>query len=468
MTVTVDELRAMDLFEGVPDEQLAAWAEAARERVVERGDVVVQFGAMGAPFALLLEGRLDGYFMIDGREQLEHRHVAPTWLGAILALTDSEALATVRAAERSRVAEIDPLSFRRLIAGTPDVFLRVMRVFRPVIARIEGATLRREKLAALGQMSAGLAHELNNPAAAAKRTAALLADALDVLDGAMASFVESGVERDAAEVFVRLKREALERARTAPQRDGLAASDAEDDLGGWLDEHGVPDAWELAAPLASGGLDCAWLDEVAAAAGPALPVAVRWVATSLTARSLSDDLRESTDRMSGLVKAIKAYTYMDQADLQEVDVHDGIRATLTILGHKLKHTRIDVVEHFDPGLARVCVYGSELNQVWTNLLDNAIDALGEDGTITITTAPWHDSGVEVTIADDGPGIPEDVQRRVFDPFFTTKPVGAGTGLGLDTALRIVRDRHDGDVRMSSRPGETAFTVRLPRTPRKGA
>jgi signal transduction histidine kinase len=228
----------------------------------------------------------------------------------------------------------------------------------------------------------------------------------------------------------------------------------------------VPDAWQLAEPLASAGLDAAWLDRVAEASRGALPIAVRWVATSLSARSLSDDLRESTDRMSNLVKAIKAYTYMDQAALQEIDVHEGLDATLTILHHKLKHTDIDVERRYALDLPRVCVYGSELNQVWTNLLDNAIDALGDRGTITITTAPWNTSGVEVTIADDGPGIPEDAQRRVFEPFYTTKAVGSGTGLGLDTTMRIVRDRHAGDVRLRSRPGETAFTVRLPRSPKR--
>ena len=191
-----------------------------------------------------------------------------------------------------------------------------------------------------------------------------------------------------------------------------------------------------------------------------------WVATSLTARSLADDLREATGRMSELVGAIKAYTYMDQSDLQEVDVHDGLEATLTILHHKLKHTRIKVRREYGEGVPRICVYGSELNQVWTNLLDNAIDALGEEGTITVATACWRGTGVEVAISDDGPGIPEDVQRRVFDPFFTTKGVGAGTGLGLDATRRIVHDRHDGDLAFASRPGQTTFTVRLPRAPRK--
>jgi signal transduction histidine kinase len=170
--------------------------------------------------------------------------------------------------------------------------------------------------------------------------------------------------------------------------------------------------------------------------------------------------------MSALVSAIKAYTYMDQAALQEVDVHEGIEATLTILGHKLKHTQIALERDYADDLPRVCVFGSELNQVWTNLLDNAIDALGETGTIRIGTARWEE-GVEVTISDDGPGIPEDAQRQVFEPFFTTKAVGTGTGLGLDTVRRIVRDRHEGDLRLSSQPGATTFTVRLPRAPRKG-
>jgi signal transduction histidine kinase len=264
---------------------------------------------------------------------------------------------------------------------------------------------------------------------------------------------------------VTLQRDAMARAQAASSREALVAADAEDAMGELLEERGVPDAWRLAEPLAAAGLDAEWLEEVARLAGPALPAAVRWVAASITAHSLTEDLRDSTDRMSGLVKAIKAYTYMDQASLQEVDVHEGLDATLTILGYKLKHTRIAVERDYADDLPRVCVYGSELNQVWTNLLDNAIDALGETGTIRIATAPWEEDGVEITISDDGPGIPEEAQRQVFEPFFTTKAIGSGTGLGLDTARRIVRERHEGELRLSSRPGATTFTVRLPRAPR---
>jgi signal transduction histidine kinase len=342
-----------------------------------------------------------------------------------------------------------------------------MRTFRPVLSRFSAMESQREKLAALGQMSAGLAHELNNPAAAAKRSAQALGDALDSINTVMGTFVDSGVEREEAAALVALQHEALARAASATPRDAIGAADAEDAMGALLERHGIADAWRLAEPLAAAGLDTGWLEQVQRLAGPAFPAAVDWVATSLTARSLADDLREATERMSQLVGAIKAYTYMDQADLQEVDVHDGLEATLVILAHKLKHTRIRVVREYGEDVPRICVYGSELNQAWTNLLDNAIDALGEAGTITVATACWHGNGVEVRISDDGPGIPDEVQRRVFEPFFTTKAVGAGTGLGLDATRRIVHERHDGTLEVSSRPGQTTFTVRLPRAPRKG-
>jgi signal transduction histidine kinase len=468
MTLAIHELQRLDLFEDVPAEQLEPWAAAAESRRLERGDPVLGPGVQGPPFVLLLEGRLDGYIMVDGREEHDHYHVAPTWLGAIVALSDAQARIVIRASEPSLVALIDAPTFRRLLCATPLAFDRVIRVFAPVISRIEGAEHQREKLAALGRMSAGLAHELNNPVAAAKRTAASLADALDALGGVMGEFVASGMERTEAAGLVALQRDAMARAKAAEARGALEAADAEDAMGALLEERDVPDAWKLAEPLAAAGLDAGWLEEVARLSGPALPAAVRWIAASIAAHSLTEDLRDSTDRMSALVKAIKAYTYMDQSSLQEVDVHEGIDATLTILGFKLKHTRIAVERDYAQDLPRVCVFGSELNQVWTNLLDNAIDALGETGTIRIATGRWNETGVEVRISDDGPGIPEEAQRQVFEPFFTTKAVGTGTGLGLDTTRRIVRERHDGELRLSSQPGATTFTVRLPRAPRTAA
>ncbi len=224
----------------------------------------------------------------------------------------------------------------------------------------------------------------------------------------------------------------------------------------------MQEPWRLAEPLAAAGVDEPWLERVAELAGPATDAALRWVAATLTAGRLAAELEESTERMSALVGAVKSYAYMDRGELVEVDIHEGLETTLTVLGYKLKHTTIEVVRDYDRTLPKLTVRGSELNQVWTNLLDNAIDALGERGTITITTRA--DGGCAVVeIADDGPGVPEDLAGRVFDPFFTTKDVGHGTGLGLATARRIVVDRHDGSLTLDTRPGRTVFRVRLPFT-----
>jgi signal transduction histidine kinase len=207
-------------------------------------------------------------------------------------------------------------------------------------------------------------------------------------------------------------------------------------------------------------VDRDWLDRVAALAGPATDAAVEWVAATLTARGLAGELQESTKRMSDLVGAVKTYAYMDRGDLVEVDLHEGIETTLKVLGHRLKHTNIEIVRRYDKDLPRLTVRGSELNQVWTNLLDNAIDALGEQGTITITTSR-EAGGARVDVADDGPAIPPEIRDRVFDSFFTTKDVGQGIGLGLATAHRIVVDRHSGTLTVTSDPGATTFHVWLP-------
>jgi signal transduction histidine kinase len=251
--------------------------------------------------------------------------------------------------------------------------------------------------------------------------------------------------------------------RTACERGALGAldaADAEDEVLEALEELDVSEPWRLAEPLATAGVDRAWLHEVARLAGPGTGAALSWVAASLTARNLAEELRESAERMSRLVGAVKTYAYMDRGELVEVDLHEGLETTLVVLGHKLKHTKIDVRRDYDRTLPKVTVRGSELNQVWTNLLDNAIDALGEKGTVTIATGRDGDCA-QVAIADDGPGIPEELIDRVFDPFFTTKGVGRGTGLGLDTARRIVVDRHSGSITAESKPGRTVFRVSLP-------
>jgi signal transduction histidine kinase len=335
-----------------------------------------------------------------------------------------------------------------------------MKAVRPVLGRLESVEQNRERLAALGTMAAGLAHELNNPAAAAKRAAADMCDAVEVLTNTISRFVHSGVERAEANELAAMQQEALKSAAANPPLDTLAAADAEDALTDALEQLDVREPWRLAEPLVRGGVDAQWVERVHELAGPATAGALEWVAASLTARGLAVELSDSAERMSRLVGAVKSYSYMDRGAVVEADIHEGLDTTLVVLGHKLKHTSIAIERDYDRTLPKVLVSGSELNQVWTNLLDNAIGALGESGTITIRTRAESECAV-VEISDDGPGIPDDVRERIFEPFFTTKPVGQGTGLGLDTVRRIVEERHRGTIAVESKPGDTTFRVWLP-------
>ena len=459
---TVADLRPVDLFDGLDDGELAQWAEVASERRVEPGGLLAEQGMALDGELLLLEGTARTLLVDGERTEPVGRQQAPTWAGAIAVLTDGDIGVRMVAEEPCRLAIVAPEDFRRLALAQPAVHAKIMAQVAPVMSRLTAIEQNRERLASLGTMAAGLAHELNNPAAAARRAAAEMAEAIDVVSAALGRFVESGIEREDAQGLVALQREALAGARARGPLGALDAADVEDELRDAIEDLGVPEAWRLAEPLAAAGLGADWLARVAALAGPATDAALAWVAATLTARGLAGELQESTARMSGLVGAVKTYAYVDRGGLVEVDLHEGLETTLTLLGHKLKHTSIAVRREYDRTLGRLTVRGSELNQVWTNLLDNAIDALGGSGTITIATRRDGSCAV-VEITDDGPGIPEDVAARVFDDFFTTKDVGAGTGLGLATARRIVVDRHDGSISVDSRPGATTFRVRLPFT-----
>jgi signal transduction histidine kinase len=458
--VTVADLRPVDLFDDLDDERLSEWAAVAQRRHYEPGELLAEQGAEVEGLKCLLEGEAQTVIVHEGRTEVVGRQIGPTWVGAIAVLTRGPLGVRMTATIPCEVALIPADDFRRLTLAHPPVHERVMKQMQPVMSRLAGAEQNRERLESLGTMAAGLAHELNNPAAAVKRAASDLADALDVIGATLGEFVEAGVEREDAEQLVGMQREALARANGREELDSLEAADAEEAMLELLEDHGVDQAWRLAEPLAAAGIDEAWLARVCELAGPAAGAALRWVAASLTARSLTTDLLDSASRMGDLVKAIKAYAYMDRGELVQVDVHEGLKTTLVMLGHKLKHTSINVEKDFDRTLPQLTVRGSELNQVWTNLIDNAIGALGEQGTITIRTVR-DGPCVRVDIADDGPGIPTDAQPHVLDPFFTTKPVGQGTGLGLDTARQIVEEHHAGTLGFDTGPGGTTFHVWLP-------
>ena len=459
--ITLAELRRFDLFDDLTDAELELWIPVTQVRDVEPDAIVADQGRPVPGVELLLEGEITTLLVVGDHTEPSGHQVAPTWMGAIAVLTEGD-LGVRMVSRGCRIGLVPAADFRRLAFAQESVHRRVMQRIAPVMSRITAVEQNRERLAALGTMAAGLAHELNNPAAAARRAAAQMAEALEVLSTTIARFVEAGIERHEAEQLLALQRETLARAAEQTALSSLDAADAEDALLERLEELEIPDAWKLVEPLISAGLDDDWVDRVHAIAGPATGGVLRWVAASLTAQGLASELQESTRRMSALVGAVKSYAYMDRGDLVEVDLHEGIETTITILGHKLKQTTIQIVREYDRTLPLLTVRGSELNQVWTNLLDNAIDALGQTGTITVATRSEAGQAI-VEITDDGPGIPPEAKSHVLDAFFTTKDVGQGTGLGLATVYRIVVDRHAGSLTFSSEPGRTTFRVSLPFT-----
>ncbi|HTU87006.1 MAG TPA: ATP-binding protein [Solirubrobacteraceae bacterium] len=461
--VSVADLRPVDLFDDIDDAALAEFAAAAQWRHAEPGDIVLEAGEPPEGMFCLLEGTLQLSQRDGDRFEPIGSQTAPTWIGAIATLSEGDFVSRMVAVSDAELALIPSAEFRRLALANPDVHRRIMRQVRPIMTRMTAIQQNREHLAALGTMAAGLAHELNNPASAARRSAADLAEALDVIGATIREFVDAGIEREDAAKITDLRDQALRQCSERSPLSALDAADAEDEMRDELEALGVPEAYRLAEPFAAAGLDSSWLDQIHELAGPATPAALQSVAASLSAQRLVSDLRESTERMSSLISAIKAYAYMDRGGLVEADIHEGLETTLKLLGHKLKNTQIDIQRDYDRTLPALTMFGSEVNQVWTNLLDNAIDAVGDRGTITVRTKLDGDC-ILVDIADTGPGIPADARLRVFEPFFTTKEVGRGTGLGLDTVRRIVVERHGGSVTFDTGDAGTTFHVWLPLHP----
>jgi len=366
----------------------------------------------------------------------------------------------------TRLAWLPASVFPEMLRRIPVLAARFVGLLTDRVRETTRADQQREKLASLGKLSAGLAHELNNPAAAARRAAAGMGEILAATRETNLRLNRFPLTPKQRETIAQFELDTGKRLATSPVTlNSLEQSDREEQLTGWLESHGVSDAWKLAPPLVEAGVDARELDALITQIGPeSLPEVLRRAAALLNVASLVHQVEQSTARISELVKAIKEYSYMDQAPEQEIDVNAGLDSTLTIMSYKIKKTSATVQREFDHTLPRVCAWGSELNQAWTNLIDNALDAMSGNGAnsprrLTVRTAR-DPEGVLVEIGDTGSGIPNEIREKIFDPFFTTKGVGEGTGLGLDIVRRVMK-KHRADIRLESSPGDTRFQVRLP-------
>ena len=458
----LEELRPLPIFDGLTDGQLAELLQGGTEVPVEPGVDLFREGEHADYWWLLVSGAIDLVRHVGREDTVVARMDVPgRWAGGFRAWDEHGVyLATGRGAAPGRVLRVPAEVLRdRSSVWFPFGGHLIQGLYRTARS-IESTARQRESLVTLGTLAAGLAHEINNPASAAART-------VDALETACAALVESVGRLVHGELsagqFAALDALRQELAPQTADLDPLDRADREQALASWLTRHGVQGAWTVAPTLAAAGAGPAWCERAAAVLeGPALQAGLEWLASTVSVTTLLGEVKESTRRISELVAAVRSYSQMDRASLQRIDVADGLDSTLLILGPKLRDG-VTVVREYGADVPRIEAYAGELNQVWTNLIDNALDAMDGTGTLRISARAEGD-GVVVEVADTGPGMPPEVAARAFDAFYTTKDVGKGTGLGLDIARRIVEDRHGGAIAIDSHPGRTVLRVRLPVRP----
>jgi signal transduction histidine kinase len=459
----VDELRTLFLFEKLSEDQLGWLCREGHVEVFEPGWVLRE-GEPAEKFYILLEGAVALYRRV-GEDEVEVNRTdgRGVYAGAFQAYMGDRIQQvynnSLRATEQSRFFVLEADQFAHLMREWFPMPLHLLEGLFFGTRNSQRVIEQRERLLALGSLTAGLTHELNNPAAAAVRATSSLRERLAEMRQELA-VIAAGFDQGMLSSLVRLEQEAVERMKSAPKLSAMETTDLEDALGEWLEGHHVDDGWELAPTFVQAGLDQAYLDQLAEGIKEdCLGDAIRWLNCAVDAELLMGEIQDSTTRVSTLIAAAKQYSQMDRAPYQTVDVHELLDSTLTMLGPKLGQG-IEVIKEYDRSLPSVPAYAAELNQVWTNLIDNAVGAMGGTGRLTVRTLRVEDRLV-VEIGDTGPGVPEEIRTRIFEPFFTTKPFGEGTGLGLDISWRIVVNKHHGDLKLESVPGDTRFVVSLP-------
>jgi signal transduction histidine kinase len=454
-------IRRHPLFAGLPDAELDELVSLATPVSIAPGELLMAEGSPGGSLYIILGGR----FRVTTRSGQQEIQIAECGAGDVLGeislLDRSPRTASVWATEDSQLIMIDRDTFEKVLADSPTAMMAILRTITLRLRNTEASLRQSEKMAALGTLAAGLAHELNNPAAAARRAATQAKDVTAALVQATAEL--NALQLDSSQLAaVAVRNQGRgHRSGTVSDLDPVARGDRENDLQEWLEDRGVDAAWELAPTLASAGWDVDQLARATAAFdAKQLGPVVRWLGVGSTAYDLLYVVAHASERISEIVKAVKTYSYLDQAPVQNVDLREGLENTLVMLRHKLR-AGVRVVRDYAPDLPPIEAHGSELNQVWTNLIDNAVDAMKGEGELRLRTGQTDHGTVIVEIGDSGPGIPSEIQSRVFEPFFTTKPPGSGTGLGLHISYNIVVQKHRGTITVESRPGETRFRVELP-------
>jgi signal transduction histidine kinase len=466
-TITPAELKTLFLFEKLTDEQLTWIAEHGYIRHVEAGQFAIHEGELADKFFVLLSGTIALTRRVGPDDvQTTRTEQRGVYMGATQAYIRDEGvehkyLLSMRALDDADFFVMSATDFSWLIREWYPMAQHLMEGLLPGVFTTQDEISERQRLVALGALSAGLMHEINNPAAASARATGALRRRLADMRHKLAMLAAGKVAPERLDALVELQEAIIEAAATAPALTAMQAADREDELGDWMAEHNVTGGWDLAPVYAQGGLDIDCLEEIRIklVEPGLLDEAIHWIGYALETEQLMSDIEDATGRVSSLITSAKQYSQLDRAAHHLIAVHTGLDSTLVVLGHKIGNG-IKVVRDFDRDLPPIPAHQAELNQVWTNIIDNAVQAMNGTGTLTIRTYR-SDDHVIVSIGDTGPGVPEALRQRVFEPFFTTKAVGEGTGLGLDISYRIVVNGHGGDIALKSQPGDTRFLVSLP-------